>query len=212
VGGTGLYFKSLTEGLVKLPHIPEKIRKKIRHLQKKIGQKNFYKKLIILDPLVKKQIDENDSQRSIRAYEIKHYSKISIVQWFQKTQILFDPECFIKIYIDYPRNNLIEKISKRTETMMRDGAINEVKRFKKLKIKKENSANKIIGIEEIKKYLNGEINLEETKERIYVKTRQYAKRQTTWARGQMQSWRKIHPKDLTYAIKNLNNDSLNLTN
>ena len=71
----------------------------------------------------------------------------------------------------------------------------------RLKIKKENSALKVIGIEEIGKYLRGEINLTETKERIYIKTRQYAKRQTTWARGQMMSWQKLDPQDLNLALK-----------
>ena len=70
-----------------------------------------------------------------------------------------------------------------------------------LNIKKENSCNKVIGIQEIGKYLKGEWNLEKTKEKIYIKTRQYAKRLTTWARGQMLSWQKIHPKDLTSALK-----------
>ena len=84
-----------------------------------------------------------------------------------------------------------------------DGAISEVKQFNKLKVKNENSSKKVIGIEEIGKYLNGKLNLSETRERIYIKTRQYAKRQTTWARGQMKSWQKIDPKNLISALKKL---------
>ena len=72
-----------------------------------------------------------------------------------------------------------------------------------LKVKKDNSSKKVIGIEEIGKLLNGEINLIEAKERIFIKTRQYAKRQTTWARGQMTSWQKINPKNLSLALKKL---------
>ena len=85
--------------------------------------------------------------------------------------------------------------------MFENGAISEVIKFNKLKVKKQNSSNKVIGISEIGKYLNGELNLEETKERICIKTRQYAKRQTTWARGQMKSWYKIDPNDLDFVIK-----------
>ena len=85
--------------------------------------------------------------------------------------------------------------------MFEIGAITEVKKFNKLRVKNENSVNKVIGIEEIGKYLKKEINLSETKERIYIKTRQYAKRQTTWARGQMMSWQKIDPQDLNLALK-----------
>ena len=68
VGGTGLYFKALTDGLVKIPNIPIKFRNKIRNLQKKAGQKLFFKKLIRLDPLVNKKIIPTDIQRSIRAF------------------------------------------------------------------------------------------------------------------------------------------------
>ena len=89
VGGTGLYFKALTDGLVKIPNIPMKNRIKIRSLQKKLGQKNFYKKLLKLDPLIKSRVNSNDVQRSIRAYEIKKYTKISMTKWFTKTKILF---------------------------------------------------------------------------------------------------------------------------
>ena len=203
VGGTGLYFKSLTDGLVKMPNIPVKFRNKIRLLQKKIGQKNFYQKLIKLDPFVKNAINPNDTQRSIRALEIKKFTKKSITNWFQSTKILFDPNSFVKIYLDFPREDLVEKIGKRVDQMFEDGVISEVKKFNKLKVKNENSSKKVIGIEEIGKYVNGKLNLSETRERIYIKTRQYAKRQTTWARGQMKSWQKIDPKNLISALKKL---------
>ena len=75
VGGTGLYFKSITEGLVKMPNIPLRFRNKVRLLQKRIGQKKFYQKLIKTDPLVKNQINPNDVQRTIRAFEIKKFTK-----------------------------------------------------------------------------------------------------------------------------------------
>ncbi len=117
VGGTGLYFKSLTEGLVKIPNIPVKFRNKIRLLQKKIGQKNFYQKLIKLDPLVKNTINPNDVQRSIRAFEIKKFTKKSITNWFQSTKILFDPNSFLKIYLDFSREDLVERIRKRVDQM-----------------------------------------------------------------------------------------------
>ena len=203
VGGTGLYFKSLTEGLVKIPNIPLRFRNKVRLLQKRIGQEKFYKKLITIDPLVKKQINSNDVQRTIRAFEIKKFTKKSITEWFKKTKILFDPSSFIKIYIDFPREVLVNRIKKRVDQMFNEGAILEVKKFNRLKVKKDNSSRKVIGIEEIGKLINGEINLIEAKERIFIKTRQYAKRQTTWARGQMTSWQKINPNNLSLTLKKL---------
>ena len=203
VGGTGLYFKSITEGLVKIPNIPLKFRNKIRVLQKRIGQKRFYSNLIKIDPLVKNLINPNDVQRAIRAFEIKKFTKKSITQWFKRTKILFNPDSFIKIYIDFPRQELINRIKKRVDHMFDEGAILEVKKYNRLKVKKDNSSKKVIGIEEIGKHIKDELTLIEAKERIFIKTRQYAKRQTTWARGQMSSWHKIEPRDLNSTLKKL---------
>lgn len=203
VGGTGLYFKTLTDGLVKIPNIPIKTRNKIRLMQKKLGQKKFYNKLLKLDPLIKNKIEKNDIQRSIRAYEIKHQTKKSIIEWFKKTKVFFSSDEFIKLYIDYPRESLINRINLRVDDMFKNGAIEEVRRFKKLKVKKENSSNKIIGIKEITNLLNKQSTLEQAKELIAIKTRQYAKRQATWARGQMQSWQKINPNNLSLTLKKL---------
>ena len=203
VGGTGLYFKALTDGLVKIPNIPLKIRKKIRNLQKKLGQKKFYSKLLKLDPNIKGKIIETDAQRSIRAYEVKYHTKKSLYDWFKNTKSKFQDDVFFKIYIDYPRPKLIERIASRSEQMLKDGAINEVKRFLKLKIKKDNSSNKVIGITEIKEHLENRLDLKEVHEKISIKTRQYAKRQSTWARGQMSSWNKINSKDLKKFLKKI---------
>ena len=201
VGGTGLYFKVLTEGLVTIPNIPKKIRNKVRALQKKIGQKEFFQKLVKLDPLTKDNINPNDVQRSIRAYEIKKFTKTSIFEWFKKTKIIFNENDFFKIYIDFARLDLIEKINLRVEKMFKEGAIQEVINFLKLKVPKGNSAHKIIGIQEISYYLKNVSNLAEVKELIAIKTRQYAKRQITWARGQMTSWQNIEPNNLNKLLK-----------
>ena len=203
VGGTGLYFKALTDGLVKIPIIPLKIRNNIRNLQKKLGQKKFYSKLLKLDPNIKDKIIESDAQRSIRAYEVKYYTKKSLYDWFKNTKSKFQDNVFLKIYIDYPRPKLIERIASRSEQMLKDGAINEVKRFLKLKIKKDNSSNKVIGIVEIKEYLEKKLDLKDVIEKISIKTRQYAKRQSTWARGQMSNWNKISSKDLKKFLKKI---------
>ena len=203
VGGTGLYFKALTDGLVKIPNIPIQARNEIRSMQRKLGQKKFYNKLLKLDPLIKNTIEKNDVQRSIRAYEIKYQTKKSIIEWFKKTIIYFSPDEFIKIYIDYPRESLIKRINLRVEDMFAEGAVEEVRRFNKLKVKKENSSNKVIGIKEISNFLNKQCSLNQAKELIAIKTRQYAKRQATWARGQMGSWQKINPKNLGLALKKL---------
>ena len=203
VGGTGLYFKALTEGLVSIPNIPIKYRNNIRDLQKKLGQKKFYQKLIKLDPNSKEKINSTDTQRSIRAYEVKQYTKKSLHDWFKNTKSYFEKEDFYKIYMDYPREELIKKIGKRTEQMIKIGAINEVKRFIKLKVRKDKSVNKAIGIHEIKEYLEKRNDMSEVIEKISIKTRQYAKRQSTWARGNMMSWLKLPPQDLNKFLKKI---------
>ena len=203
VGGTGLYFKALTEGLVSIPNIPIKYRNNIRDLQKKLGQKKFYQKLIKLDPNSKEKINSTDTQRSIRAYEVKQYTKKSLHDWFKNTKSYFEKEDFYKIYIDYPREELIQRIGKRTEQMIKIGAINEVKRFVKLKVRKDKSVNKAIGIYEIKEYLEKRNDMSEVIEKISIKTRQYAKRQSTWARGNMMSWLKLPPQDLNKFLKKI---------
>ena len=197
VGGTGLYFKSLTDGLVKIPKIPLKFRNKVRNLQKKIGQKRFYNQLLKLDSLVKNRIDHNDVQRSIRAFEVKSYTKVSLYEWFNKTKKTFSDEDFIKIFINFPRIELLKRINLRVDQMFAKGAIEEVRKFLKMKVKSDKSANKIIGVGEIKRYLNKAEDLQSVKDQIAIKTRQYAKRQATWARGHMLSWQMIDPKDLS---------------
>ena len=201
VGGTGLYFKALTEGLVKIPNIPIRFRNKIRTLQKKIGQKKFFRKLSEIDPLVINKINSTDVQRSIRAYEVKSYTKKSLIDWFKNTKSKFTEKDFVKIYIDFPRLELLERISKRTNMMFKEGVVREVNKFLKLNIKKDNTSNKVIGINEIKDFLNKKSSLGEAKERILIKTRQYAKRQSTRARGHMMNWHKVNPKALNKFLK-----------
>ena len=210
VGGTGLYFQSLINGLVKIPEIPLKFRNKVRLMSKREGQKKFYKKLLKLDPKVKDKFDPNDTQRSIRAYEIKSYTNISMYDWLAETRSEFKDSDFLKLLIDIDRKKLIERINIRTSSMVNGGAINEVKKFLKLKIRKDQSVNKVIGIAELTQYLNSETTLEEAKELILIKTRQYAKRQATWARTRMVSWIKIDPSKIDGYIKKLKKSSLKL--
>ena len=203
VGGTGLYFKALTDGLVSIPNIPIRFRDKIRVLHKNLGQKKFYQKLIELDQKSKGKINPTDAQRSIRAYEVKKFTKKSLHDWFKNTKSSFKEDDFFKIYIDYPREELIQRINKRSEHMVKTGAINEVKRFLKLKIKKDKSVNKAIGINELREYLEKRIKLTDVIEKISIKTRQYAKRQSTWARGNMINWLKLRPQDLNNFLKKI---------
>ncbi len=203
VGGTGLYFKALTDGLVKIPKIPISIRNRIRRMQNNLGQKKFYLKLLKIDPSVKNRIDPTDTQRSIRAYEVISISKKSIFEWYKKTKPSFKKDQFIKIYVDYPRDELINKISRRVDQMLKNGAIQEVNDFLKLNLKSNSNIFKVIGIREIKDFIDKKSPLNVLKQNIVIKTRQYAKRQRTWSRGQMSDWQKLNGEALSKFIKKL---------
>jgi tRNA dimethylallyltransferase len=203
VGGTGLYFKALTDGLVQIPLIPVTFRNKVRKLQKKIGQEKFHKKLLKIDPLSINQINSKDIQRSIRAYEVKMFTNRSIIEWYKNTKPIFKNKDFYKIMINYPRHLLIEKIYKRACSMLEMGAILEVKKFLKLKISKDKTISKAIGISEIREFLKKTAEKEEIANKISIKTRQYAKRQMTWARGHMVDWKKINPDRLNNFLKKI---------
>ena len=94
-----------------------------------------------------------------------------------------------------------EKIDKKVEKMFTEGVVEEVKNFLKMKVNKELSSNKIIGIKEIRDYLKGKTTVIKAKELIIQKTRQYAKRQFTWARGHMKSWERIYSPDTNDLFK-----------
>ena len=194
VGGTGLYFKALVDGLVRIPKFKPSEKNKILKLHNKLGQKQFFKKLVKLDPVSKKFVNPNDVNRSIRAYEVKILTKKSLYKWFKDTKTFFDKNDFVMTYVDYPRDKLIINIKNRIDRMFDLGAIKEVKKFNLIKINKLNSVNHVIGIKEINSYLSKKAELSDIKEQILIKTRQYAKRQSTWSRGHMSDWHKIDPK------------------
>ena len=201
VGGTGLYFNTITKGISKIPDIDQKTRNKVRNLYKKLGFEKFYHQLIKLDPKVKGRILPTDSQRAQRAYEVKLKTKKSLYDWFKKTKSDFLEFDIRKIFIDIPREILLKKISTRTEQMFKKKCINEVKKFNNLKVNKSFSANKLIGVQEINDYLRGLITIEQCKDLINIKTRQYAKRQNTWARGHMKNWDKLYSKNFSNLLK-----------
>ena len=203
VGGTGLYFEAITKGISKIPNFDFIERDKIRVLQKKLGQNNFYKKLLKLDSLVKNKIAPSDTQRSIRAYEVKKFTKKSIFEWNKLTKSEFKQFQIFKIFIDTPREKLLKNISNRVEQMFKNDCVKEVKLFLALSIDTSLSANKIIGVKEVRDYLSGVLNVQQTKELINIKTRQYAKRQVTWARGHMSDWDKQYSNTFSYLFKKI---------
>ncbi|NBP59808.1 MAG: tRNA (adenosine(37)-N6)-dimethylallyltransferase MiaA [Candidatus Fonsibacter lacus] len=205
VGGTGLYFKLLTEGISNIPKIPDSIRTKARKLNAKLGNDKFYNLLIKLDPLVQNKIKKNDTHRLIRAYEVMIFTKKSLIDWQKKNKNYFSNYHFVKIYIN-PENNFLQKLLRlRLKKMFELGALEEVKKFLKLKINSSLPANKILGIEEIKKYLNKKISLEQAFDQTFIRTRRYVKRQRTWFRGHMKDWISIFNPNFDILTKKIEN-------
>jgi tRNA dimethylallyltransferase len=203
VGGTGLYFEAITKGMSKIPNIDFKKRNKIRNLQVKLGQRKFYKELLVIDPLVKNKIEPFDSQRSIRAYEVKKFTKKSIFEWYKLTKSDFKGFEIYKIFLDIPREKVLQNILRRTKEMIKSNSISEVKNFLKLKVDPTLSVNKIIGVKEIKEYLEKRLDLNQAIELINIKTRQYAKRQVTWSRGHMVDWKREYSNSLSQLSKKI---------
>ena len=156
------------------------------------------------------KFDPNDSQRSIRAFEIKSFTNVSMYDWLDKTTSVFKENEFLKLYINVERHELIKRINERVLLMVKKGAIREVQKFISLKIKKDQTVNKVIGIDELTQYLKNKINLEQAIELISIKTRQYAKRQATWARTRMTTWDKISLNKIDAFVKKLDKSSLKL--
>ena len=203
VGGTGLYFEAVTKGISKIPNIDFKKRNVIRELQIKLGQQEFYRKLLILDPLVQNKIEPFDTQRSIRAYEVKKFTKKSLFEWYKHTKSDFNQFEIFKIFLDTPREKILKNISSRTKQMIKKNCIREVKNFLKLKIDPTLSANKIIGVKEIKEHLDDKLNINQVIELIIIKTRQYAKRQVTWSRGHMTDWQREYSNSFSELSKKI---------
>ena len=201
VGGTGLYFNTITKGMTTIPEIGVKTRNKVRLLFKKLGHKKFYEKLLNVDPKSKDNILPTDTQRTQRAYEVFIQTKKSLFDWIKNTRSEFVNYEMKKIFLDIPRDELLKKIELRTNLMFKNNCIEEVKKFNLLSLDKSNSANKLIGVHEINKYLKGTITIDECKELMNIRTRQYAKRQNTWARGHMKNWNKLYSKNFTILLK-----------
>ena len=193
VWGTGLYFKAVTSGLSRIPKISNKKREAVKKIYDKIGYKKFYKKLISSDPLCKNKILASDTQRVLRAFEVKRFTKKSIYEWAKNTKSDFTDYDVRKIYLNIPREKLLIKINDRTKKILADQkCLKEVKNFLNLNIIKSLPANKIIGITEIKSFFEGGQTYKQLIENVNIKTRQYAKRQSTWSRGHMTDWVRVY--------------------
>ncbi len=179
VGGTGLYLDSLIHGISPIPKTPEKIRLKIRNIHKKLGNHYFFEKLKKIDKKYSQIISKNDSQRLLRAMEVKVVTGKPFSKWHEiKMKGIF--ERYIYVVIKNDREALYRRINERCSSMVETGVIEEVDGFLKKKRSKNHPIYKSIGLESFEQYLNGQINLDDSISDFMQETRRYAKRQITW--------------------------------
>ena len=178
VGGTGLYFKALTDGLSEIPEVPK------INMNSKLD-KNY----ILENPKIFKGIPINDKQRLQRAISVYKHTGKPLWIWQKKNKKIFKDREFIKIFLQPGKPEIESRIKKRFDRMLREGAIQEAENFKKIRVNSINSSNFIIGLKEISEFLSKKISLNELKEKVVIRSRQYAKRQLTWQRGQMKDWK-----------------------
>jgi tRNA dimethylallyltransferase len=195
VGGTGLYFKALTGGLSDMPDIPPLIRERLRTRLIEEGAQVLHRELADVDPPMAERLNASDGQRIVRALEVIEATGQSISVFQEKRgPMLVDPQRAEKIVVLPERKRLHARIDQRFEIMLQTGAIEEVRALLAQSPPPEAPVMKAIGVSEIGAMLAGDISRETVIERGSALTRQYAKRQMTWFRNQMDdSWTRLDP-------------------
>ena len=189
VGGTGLYFSALTKGLVDIPNIPAKIKVEANN---RIQSDGFESLTEEIDSETIKKIDKNNPMRVQRAWEVMKATGRGLVSWHNQTP---EPTLSLKnceaILLDCDAPTVNKRITNRFDQMLNNGLIDEaLKNFSTWNEK--NPSSKAIGAKELMAFLNDDISMEQLKEEVVVATRQYAKRQRTWFRSKMKSWKKLN--------------------
>jgi tRNA dimethylallyltransferase len=193
VGGTGLYFRALVEGLSEMPEIPEDVRNRWRYELMERGSHKLHQILAREDPETAELLKPGDGQRIVRALEVLQSSGRSIREWQTvRGQPLIDDATARKFFVEPDRAELVRRIDARFDRMVELGAREEVERLLSLGLDPALPAMKAIGVREFSAAANEEITIEEAIVRAKTATRQYAKRQVTWFRNQLgESWKRI---------------------
>jgi tRNA dimethylallyltransferase len=189
VGGTGLYFKALTEGLASVPDIPPEIRARWREEAERLGRGGLLKELVARDPAIAPRLLGGDTQRLIRALEVIDATGISLAEW-QGTNAapILDPSQTLRIVVAPEREPLYAAIDARFDTMMEQGVLEEVQRLLALRLEPGLPAMRAHGVRELAAYLVGASSREDAVAKAKTESRRYAKRQMTWARRFMADW------------------------
>lgn len=194
VGGTGMYIKALTEGLARVPEIPDLIRERIRTMNHELR----ITKLHQLDPLMASRLKPGDTQRIARALEVIEATGVSLGDWQARSRAPLFPNARIyAAHLEWPRPQLYERLNQRFLTMLQHGAIEEAKHLMALGLDPSVPILRAHGVPELNAYLKGTLSLEQAMMKAQQNTRNYAKRQLTWLRNQL-------PHSLALNGQNLN--------
>ena len=180
VVGTGLYMKALLDGMFTLNSTEKDIRANLYALVKKYGINYLYKRLVRVDKISALKLHKHDLRRIVRALEVYKTTGRRISDLQKDTKGIADDYKLICFVINVDRVSLYETINTRTDAMFKKGFLKEAKRLLKLPLSE--SASQILGLKQVKSFLDGKITLLEAKELIKRDTRRYAKRQLSWFR------------------------------
>ncbi|WP_149791556.1 tRNA (adenosine(37)-N6)-dimethylallyltransferase MiaA [Mesorhizobium sp. NFR06] len=195
VGGTGLYFRALAEGISDMPDIPASVRERWRYELKEQGAERLHRVLMREDSTVAMQLRPTDGQRIVRALEVLDASGRSILEWqAARGRPLIDRDSARFLVIEPDREQLVRRIEARFDQMLDKGALEEVRQLTTLDLDPDLPAMKAIGVRELQAAMAGQSGFPEAIERAKIATRQYAKRQATWFRHQLGAeWRRLRP-------------------
>ena len=186
VGGTGLYLKALTDGLAPVPGIPQGIRSEARRLHARLGGEAFRAELAKVDAEAARRLESGDSQRLIRAFEVVRATGRPLADWQRQGAGGEATDArFATIVLAPPRDALYAAIDARLDTMIEEGALDEVAALDRLGLDAGLPAAKAVGVPELRRHLRGEITLDEALDSAKRASRNFAKRQLTWLRHQM---------------------------
>ena len=192
VGGSGMYIDSLLNGLIPIPPIPEKYKNDSLSLLNEVGTKKFTEIINKFDSESLSKISLQDSSRMRRIWEVYQSTGKKYSYWINKKNKIFLKNFSNKIFLFIPpRDDIYKKINLRFNTMINEGAIEEVKKLISLNLDVSLPIMKAHGVPEITNYLCGKMDLEECIKKSQQVTRNYAKRQLTWWRSSRLSINKV---------------------
>jgi tRNA dimethylallyltransferase len=196
VGGTGLYFKALTQGLSAVPPTPPEIRAAVRARCDAEGVAALYAELARRDPVMAERLRSGDRMRIARALEVLEATGRSLADWQRDGMpAILDPETALKIFLVPDRAELHRRIDARFDAMLAAGALEEVRALAMRNLDPMLPAMKAHGVPWLRRHLAGEIGLAEAAEGAKLDTRRYTKRQLTWFRHQMPGWQWVAPEE-----------------